>query len=678
MGIPHMLTRIRSVALLSFIALAVAGPVPDALAQTQGPVTLRLVSQTPILTPDKPTLKITINATNASSSEMTDLQIGIVMGANILTRTDYEASLTNGPGTPVFAQTEVVDGVLAPGASRDLSVEVTPTSIPTLLVDSQVYPLRISIRSGSTGAELGGLNSAVIEVVRVPEKPLRLGWTFEVAGSALDPQGRATAGIESALSVTGRLSQQAAAMSELAGAGVPFDMAVEPSLLEQMGRMTDGYEQRGGTTVAAGGGGAARAVAVLAELKSAATGSRTELTSEPFAWPSIPAMVHAGLGRDLGTQNFLGRAAISQVFGVSPDLSVTRPPMGALDDQSLRALIGRSTSLVLAQPDTVIRPAQTNDFAPPPTAVVAEGNTSATLVLPDPGTQALLEDPVLTQDPVRAAQAVLGELAMVWKQQPVPSGDTVRGAAITLSSTMPAGFWTAFTHRVSVASFLQPVTAADLVAQIPPPPQPVELAPSAPLVFSPPYINALRAARRDVAAFRSMLPSGDPQPNRLDRNLFVAEAAGYLVDESGGRAWISSAHSTTHAAFRSTLPAPDQAFTLTSRSGTIPVSLGDPGPRPLKAVFTLRSPRMTFPDGATKTVTLARENQTVTFAVQTNAVGPSPVLVTVTAPNGHTIGQQTLLVRSTAVNTIALAITVGAGLVLLLLWARRWFKRPTR
>ena len=111
-----------------------------------------------------------------------------------------------------------------------------------------------------------------------------------------------------------------------------------------------------------GGGGVS-----TSELKSAATGSRTELTYEPFAWPSIPAMVHAGLGRDLGTQNFLGRAAISQVFGVSPDLSVTRPPTGALDDQSLRAL-GRSTSVVLAQPDTVARPAQTNDFAPPPTA----------------------------------------------------------------------------------------------------------------------------------------------------------------------------------------------------------------------------------------------------------------------------------------------------------------------
>jgi len=299
-----MRTRIRSVALLSFIVLAFAGPIPDALAQAQSTVTLRLVSQTPILTPAKPLLKITVNATNIGSSDIASLQVSVVIGAKILTRTDYESSLTNGPGTPVLAVTGRVDGPLAAGASRDVSMQVTPTSIPTLLDDSQVYPLRVSVRDGSTGAELGGLNSAVIEVVRKPEKPLRLGWTFEVGGApALDPQGRATTVIESALSPTGGLSQQVAAMSGLSGARVPFDMAVEPSLLEQLGRMTDGYQRAGGTTAAAGEAGAARAVAVLDGLKAAATGRRTELTTEPFAWPSIPALLEGGLAHDLGTQN---------------------------------------------------------------------------------------------------------------------------------------------------------------------------------------------------------------------------------------------------------------------------------------------------------------------------------------------------------------------------------------
>jgi hypothetical protein len=34
-------------------------------------------------------------------------------------------------------------------------------------------------------------------------------------------------------------------------------------------------------------------------------------------------------------------------------------------------------------------------------------------------------------------------------------------------------------------------------------------------------------------------------------------------------------------------------------------------------------------------------------------------------------------VRTTAVNGVALWITVGAGVLLLLLWSRRLFRRPT-
>jgi hypothetical protein len=334
--------------------------------------------------------------------------------------------------------------------------------------------------------------------------------------------------------------------------------------------------------------------------------------------------------------------------------------------------------VVLAQPDTVARPAQTNDFAPPPAAVVAEGNSSATLVLPDPGTQALLDDPTVAEDPVLAAQTTLGELATVWKQQPVPSGATVRGVAITLPATLPAAFWPAFTHRVAGASFLQAVTAKGLVAQVPPPADAVQIATSEPIRFRSPYINALRTARRHVAAFRSMLPSSDPQPGRLDRNLLVAQSSAYLSNEQAGRAWVSAVRAATDQVFAKALPTDNQTFTFTSRSGTIPLSLSDPGPRPLTVVIHLEASRMTFPEGSTKKVTLTRPDQVVYFAINTTAVGPSPVVVTVTAPNGYPIGTLHLVVRSTAVNTIALVITLAAGLGLVLLWLRRWFKRPAR
>jgi hypothetical protein len=42
------------------------------------------------------------------------------------------------------------------------------------------------------------------------------------------------------------------------------------------------------------------------------------------------------------------------------------------------------------------------------------------------------------------------------------------------------------------------------------------------------------------------------------------------------------------------------------------------------------------------------------------------------SPSGRMIGEATLVVRSTAYNRIALLITIGAALVLLLVWARRF------
>jgi len=57
------------------------------------------------------------------------------------------------------------------------------------------------------------------------------------------------------------------------------------------------------------------------------------------------------------------------------------------------------------------------------------------------------------------------------------------------------------------------------------------------------------------------------------------------------------------------------------------------------------------------------------------SAGTSSIDVIVLSPNGIVIAQAELIVRSTAINPIALVITVGAGLVLVGLWSRRLFRR---
>jgi hypothetical protein len=47
------------------------------------------------------------------------------------------------------------------------------------------------------------------------------------------------------------------------------------------------------------------------------------------------------------------------------------------------------------------------------------------------------------------------------------------------------------------------------------------------------------------------------------------------------------------------------------------------------------------------------------------------------SPSGRMIGDATIVVRSTAYNRTALLITIGAALVLLLVWARRFLPGRT-
>jgi hypothetical protein len=74
-------------------------------------------------------------------------------------------------------------------------------------------------------------------------------------------------------------------------------------------------------------------------------------------------------------------------------------------------------------------------------------------------------------------------------------------------------------------------------------------------------------------------------------------------------------------------------------------------------------------------VRLEAPDQVVTFQAEVKAAGPSRIEVFVMSPSGVVLSRELLVVRSTAVNPIALIITIGAGLILVGLWSRRLFQR---
>jgi hypothetical protein len=303
------------------------------------------------------------------------------------------------------------------------------------------------------------------------------------------------------------------------------------------------------------------------------------------------------------------------------------------------------------------------------------GGQTVDLVLPDPGTQALLAQPGFLEDAVRAAQASIGELATIWREQPVPSQP--RGISVSLPAGLPARFWGAFLGRLASAPFLRPVAATDLVAEVPPPAAPSVIAAPAIERFSSTYVEGIKHARRDLLAFRSMLVESTPLPDRLGLSLLYAESAVYLGNEVAGQAWIDHVNVVTSDVFARAVPDTSQAFTFLSETASIPLRMGDPGELPIRFTLQLRSNRFRFPEGDRKVVTLTQPNQIVTFEATALASGQGTIEVVVRAPSGRAIRQTKLTVSSRSVNRVALIVTGVAALVLVGLWSRRLFRRPT-
>jgi hypothetical protein len=394
----------------------------------------------------------------------------------------------------------------------------------------------------------------------------------------------------------------------------------------------------------------------------------------------LPALLNSGLGRDVDAQVAAGRELASSTIGLTPAAQVARAPFGALDGGAVTQLVRDGATILLADADTVERPViPPTDFAPLPTAALDRpgGGDPVALVLPDPGTQAVLTSELAQTDPVLTAQQTLGELAAIWQEAPVPPPGEPRGVAVSLTDdlALPPGFWDPFARRVANAPFLDPVLAGDLVDRVPPG-DPVDLAAPSTAVFSPDYAETVKQERRRVDALTSMVVGESDLSARLERALLYAEAGQYVgFGESAGRGWTDAVNAQTDAQFARTIPDASPGFTLTARAGTIPLLIpGSPGP-PLDVEVELQSSQLRFPDGATQKVRITDEQQSVLFRVEATGAGQIPLRVIVRAPNGRELNDTTLAVRSTAYNRIALVITGAAALALVALWVRRLIAR---
>ena len=688
------LVRALSSVFAFVLLFALGSPAPSATAQESPSVLLTLLSQpswncptaTADLAPGQTTwscppgrdLVVRFRAQNLGTTPLDELAIGVTLYSRVLTRSAYEASLASDPSIVIDGGTLPREGPIAPGQTRDF--EVSLTLGPGIDTDhSGVYPLKIDLRSGI--GSVAALRTPVIFLVREPEIPLGLSWTFVLShpitftpdGTFSDPS------LELALGPGGRLNGEIRSLLDLAAdpAAPQVDVAIAPVLLTQLGRMVDGYrvaEEGGDRQVPPGEGGSALAKQALDDLRTIVAASNVEVTALPFSAPEIPSLYGGGLGRDVVVQLQRGRVVTSTLVGAQIPETILRPPGAALDETTLRGLAGDGIRTLIVGPTTVDLPEQPLGFAGPPTTTLGEGSLAA--VVPEPASDALLGS-VVDDDPVRAAQVLLGELATIWQEQP---GET-RGVAMVFGedAPLPGPFFPPMVRGVATAPWLAPSAVGGFVATFPPTGGSILASPSF-RRFPTAYVASLKQARRRIDTLASMLPDDSLEPDRLETMLLLAEARQYLTSTTEGLAFIDAARQSVRATVDDLALETVESVTLTSDSGGIPVTVSNDGPHSLKFSVQLVSTRIRE-EPATPVELAPGETETLRLQASLRSTGRFQVVVLMVSPSGRPIGEARLVVRSTAYNRIALLITIGAALVLLLLWARRFVPgrpRPER
>ncbi len=665
---------------LSLLAIACIASPARAQVEESPTATIRLIAHTPWTTPEDPLVRITVRIDNEGAGTIANPVVGWRLGPRVTSRERYETALEEGPAFAAVADTVFRGSGLAPGDAIEVPITIDTAETQAIEDDSAVYPLQNELRSDDE--LVASMTTAVIHIFQDPPlAPVHFSWWTEVAspvafgpdGTLIDP------GFEAALGSGGGIVAQVEAIAHLLTAPdqeAAVDLIVAPIALDQLRRASDGYERRDGSTAKAGDPAPVAAAETLDRLREIARSPQARLHAMPFAAPRLPALLSSGLGTHLEAQWRLGDETFEELVGERPDPAVARPPGLVFDQASVDALAARGATTILGAPDSVQRPPQDNAFAPPPAAMLSTTpGGEVALLLPDPGAQALLSDPALREDPVLASQVLLGELATIWKEEPVPVPPVERGLALDLSFDLPAAFWRSALRRLTEAPFLQPEHAEDLPGEINPGPQPAALDPSTPDGFSSLYVQELSSTARRLSTFGAVVEEPAGEVDRLRRAVRYAEASQYVGNESSGLAWLDTVNGVIDRTFSLLVPDTSRVLRFTSRSGDIHLRMDDPGDRVLNFRVELASGRVDFLNGAEQVVRLDEANEVITFQAEVKAAGRSRIDVLVSSPDGVILAREVLVVSSTAINPIALVITLAAGVVLIGLWSRRLFRR---
>ena len=455
-----------------------------------------------------------------------------------------------------------------------------------------------------------------------------------------------------ALRPSGRLGRQAVAITR--AGDVPITLVPGPETLEA-------WVRQGADDPAIARGAAA--------VEDAA--GRDQVVTGTYVPTNLPSLLAAGLGSAVDAQLVRGDATLGRILATRPDVrTASRIPSTRRRSRGC----ARGASTTSSWTPRRSRPAAARSRPGRSCSNRRPRWYRAVPCPPSPATQRSRSCSEPLVPPRSRAQRVLAALSVIAFEDPT------NPRAITMLNPPdldpPIDLLDALLTGLRGNPLLAPMTVDEVFALVPAEttangtPVTRQLAAYAP---PPPPVNTLTygAARLRLDAFRSLAGPADPVVVRGERSLLVCQSATFVGVRGNLRA-----HATVKSIDRSIdaflarirIPRPS-TITLTSRSGSIPLTFRNDTGKTIDVFLELASAKLTFPEGATRTLRLPTRSTTLRVPVEARTSGTFPLHLTVTSADGAlSVANSTFRVRSTAVSTVGIVLMVGAVVFLIAWW----------
>lgn len=322
-----------------------------ARATTAQSVSIEIAQAAPAVYPDD-TFRATVTATLSAPAEYFEVRV------QVLSRSGYL----------MYQKTEVRADLPAGRHAVDYEYDLS-----RLGLSPGRYP--VEVRVLATGSAPTYLSSRLL-VLDPEAPPVQLAVVVGLDGTPwFGPDGRVThdpateAGVRDSLAF---ITQVALAHKE------PISLAIAPVLLEEIARVSAGYETTAGVVVPADSEVSRRYAETIAALRSAVASGTLTLTDVPYALPDLPGLGSIGADSDVVTQLARGDAALAAALQ-SGATTATAYVGDYLAPEALSGLAARGTRAVVAPPPAV----RVQESAAPPGSYLVEGSGLTLLITDD-------------------------------------------------------------------------------------------------------------------------------------------------------------------------------------------------------------------------------------------------------------------------------------------------------